>query len=925
MQQGREMSSSTMATADPRSPASPLQAGAPPGRPGSLDYIAAEHSRAANRRARMGVVRPPGHEDVPWALALSGGGIRSATYCLGVLQGLMRAEAPAQPNFEAGAQAAARRSLLRQFDYLSTVSGGGFIGGFFGSLFIRKRLNPQADLDDKATAEQAYKVLAQDPPGRFQGDVAFDADRPGQSPLAWLRENGRYMAPTGGVELYAAAIAIRNWCAVHYVVGTILVCLYLTLAFAHVSAMYWLDYMGWPNHVRAYEVALLEALDNELTTIWWSPAWWLVIPLLLLWLLPAGVAYWMTHPPPGEDVSCAPQRFSTASGCAMTMGIVLMAFAWVGQRALGSGWQSVAETLATAGFIISVGVVWHMLTYYHPSISAQRVALTRALVKALLCLAAIALFAAVHTAAQTLYAEHGTLFTWIAATVSALTESQVHDASPFGVFAGAVVALLVWLVRRLTAAFDEKEREGWLALIPAQAFVAAGAALLLFLVAVFWAQLVLWIQWHGEPPGRLLLLDLEAHREVMQVLGMVLLLALGMAVVVGRFPGFLNLSTLQGFYSARIARAYLGASNGTRFGWCPGVLPVPSVTEPAPGDLMTLDEYHANPLAPMHLINVCLNQNIDSGEHLVHRERKGKPLVILPAGFALDGAHHDMPETKDDRGLGARLTVGEWIGVSGAAIATGMGRGGDGVRALLNGLANLRLGRWWESGVFAGYQSGVSRYVRQTFKTQMYLLDELLARFYGTQRPLQYLSDGGHYENMGLYELLRPARRIKLIVACDCGCDPQYQFEDLANLIRMARIDFAIEIEVEEKIAASPPLNRVFGAPQDFRTATADDAHKCALLLNVYHNELSRRAQRPDARVVVIKPRLTPGAGADLVQYQAAHSAFPQEPTADQSYDEAQWESYRKLGLETARIVFGVGGGAERDAYSAALWRVLLH
>src|SRR5918912_547241 len=46
------------------------------------------------------------------ALCLSGGGIRSATFCLGVLQGL------------------ARLNLLDKFDYLSTVSGGGYIGSW---------------------------------------------------------------------------------------------------------------------------------------------------------------------------------------------------------------------------------------------------------------------------------------------------------------------------------------------------------------------------------------------------------------------------------------------------------------------------------------------------------------------------------------------------------------------------------------------------------------------------------------------------------------------------------------------------------------------------------------------------------------------------------------------------------------------------
>ncbi len=889
-----------------------------------VDYIAAEHARARERRARMGVVRAPGHEDVPWALALSGGGIRSATFCLGALQGLTQAEAPAQPAAAVGARGAAQRSLLRQFDYVSTVSGGGFIGSFFGSLFVRQRLDPRPDLDDKATAEQAYRVLTADPPGRLHGGVMFNADEPGRAPLAWLRENGRYMAATGGDSIYAAAIAVRNWCAMHYVLGTILVCAYLFLAFAHVSIMHWLDFMRWPNQVRAYEIALLGSVEDGVTTVWWSPAWWPIIPLMLVWLLPAGMAYWITYPPLDKDLTHPPQRFSRSSACAMASGVVMMAFAWCGQRALGIEWNALADALAVAGFITVMSVVWQMLTYFYPTIDAQRVGLTRAMVNGLICVAVIAGFATVHTAAQTLYLQHGTLFTWISATVRSLADSEVHDASPLGVAGGGLVALLVWLVRRLSTAFAEKEREGWLARIPVEALIAAGAALLLFLVAVFWAQLVLWIQWRGAPPDRLLLLDSEGHLEVLQVLGALLALALALTVIVGRFPGFLNLSTFQGYYSARIARAYMGASNGARFARGAGIRRFLSVTEPEAGDLITLEQYYANPLAPMHLINICMNQNIDPAEQLVQRDRKGKPLVILPAGFALDGVHHPMPESRDARGLAARLTVGEWIGVSAAAIATGMGRGGGRGRALLHGLANLRLGRWWESGVFNGHQSNASRVARQTFKTQTYLLDELLARFFGTRRPLQYLSDGGHYENMALYELLRPARGIKLLVACDCGCDPRYQFEDLANLMRMVRIDFAAEIEVDTPIAQHPLLGRVFGTPEEFRAPAQAAAQKCALLLNVYHSKRAHRAHRPDARVVVLKPRMIADAGADLGEYHATHGTFPQEATSDQFYDEAQWESYRKLGLEIAKSVFGARMGSNQDAYRDALWRQLL-
>jgi len=70
------------------------------------------------------------------------------------------------------------------------------------------------------------------------------------------------------------------------VIGTILVCLYLLLAFAHVAVMRWLDHLGWPNYMLDYEVAMLAALQDGVAMVWWSPAWWLLIPLVMLWLLP---------------------------------------------------------------------------------------------------------------------------------------------------------------------------------------------------------------------------------------------------------------------------------------------------------------------------------------------------------------------------------------------------------------------------------------------------------------------------------------------------------------------------------------------------------------------------------------------------------------------------------------------------------------
>src|SRR5262245_33390892 len=93
-------------------------------------------------------------------LAFSGGGIRSATFCLGVLKAL------------AGGQTTdAHRISLRGIDILSTVSGGGYIGAFLGAMFSR----------DDATPESVEKQLGNS----------------SSQPVHWLRENGRYLAPNG--------------------------------------------------------------------------------------------------------------------------------------------------------------------------------------------------------------------------------------------------------------------------------------------------------------------------------------------------------------------------------------------------------------------------------------------------------------------------------------------------------------------------------------------------------------------------------------------------------------------------------------------------------------------------------------------------------------------------------------------------------
>jgi hypothetical protein len=162
---------------------------------------------------------------------------------------------------------------------------------------------------------------------------------------------------------------------------------------------------------------------------------------------------------------------------------------------------------------------------------------------------------------------------------------------------------------------------------------------------------------------------------------------------------------------------------------------------------------------------------------------------------------------------------------------------------------------------------------------------------------------------------LRPERHLRLIVACDCGCDPDDRFADLANLIRLVRIDFGTRIEVDQDVAREGPdstLHRVFGVPSDF--AKLDEkSDKCAVLLNVFH--AGSAGPVPDCHVILLKPRVVASAPVDVHEYKATNDAFPQQSTADQFFDEAQWESYRALGFTVAELVFGAGLATELDRY----------
>ncbi len=275
------------------------------------------------------------------------------------------------------------------------------------------------------------------------------------------------------------------------------------------------------------------------------------------------------------------------------------------------------------------------------------------------------------------------------------------------------------------------------------------------------------------------------------------------------------------------------------------------ISETIPGDGIAFGDYRPfDRGGPLHLVNVTLNETASGRSQLEQRDRKGLPMALGPSGMSVGSRHHATwvvnAEGRDLEPVPVRgdfqvfpapgpaikveeLGLGEWISISGAAFSTGLGSRTNLALSVLLGLSNVRLGYWWNSGIDPGRRAVRGKPLGRTpglrFAGVMpfysYFFDELLARFHGPARPLWYLSDGGHFENTGAYELLR--RRVPFILVCDDGCDPKYEFEDLAGLVRKARLDFSAEIAFypREVLVDLLPAELVgyFGEPSDFRAS----------------------------------------------------------------------------------------------------------
>ena len=346
-------------------------------------------------------------------------------------------------------------------------------------------------------------------------------------------------------------------------------------------------------------------------------------------------------------------------------------------------------------------------------------------------------------------------------------------------------------------------------------------------------------------------------------------------------------------YRNRLVRCYLGASIEGRqaqpfTGFSDGDdVPLASLAIPE------------NPVAhiddrPLPILNTSLN--VVRGKELALQTRKARSFMFTPSyvGFTrqIPGTNCSESIFAETALLGSSrpnspngVRLGTAMAISGAAASPNMGSYSEPALAFLMTLFDVRLG-WW----LANPKGSAKRWALGSPNFGFYwLISELLGATTDESEYL-YLSDGGHFENLGIYELVR--RRCKLIVAADASCDAGCACTDLHNAIERCRTDFGIEIELK-----ADEIGKLKPGGEPPRAA----AHYA---IGAIHYTPGNTAG--DGALIYLKPALVATDSVDILGYGKQNAEFPHDTTSNQWFDELRFENYRALGEATGRCTIEI-------------------
>ena len=712
--------------------------------PAALEQAETAYVRAW--RQQRGCDAQQAASDTLVGLALSGGGIRSATFALGAIQAL------------------AAKDLLKKFDYLSTVSGGGYIGGAISWL-----------LSDKAQADYArdrsQQGLDPDPPfGTGPGDFPFGTDDPRPDAerragdtqrrmLKYLREHGYYLTPGAGISVLSLfGIVLRGtflnlvvWMPAYILFFLFGLSLFGALGFDYLPVLGRLMVIGHQPELFGFELFLWIGLG--------------LLGLTIAGVLVYSLLTWVRRENPSPGV----------------------AHSWYQTRRL-------AERF---GALVIAAIVLTLLIG---------------------CLPAIA---------------------------SHLTD-YFNSMGPLAMLSGMVMAMRRFLTPRPQA------------LAPTVDLTAnLGAGLFLFGTLLVAFDIAFW----------------SYSAELALLVGPVLIAVM---VLFGWIVN-INYTSIHRFYRDRLMETFMpdimralsdetGAAEGA------DVAMLADLIDPE------------TPRGPYHIINT--NVVLADSHKRVYATRGGDNFILSPL-FCGSNATGWCPTRTFCEG---KMTLATAIAVSGAAVNPNTGVGGTGLTrarllSFVMALLDLRLGYW------ASHPAPDRRPHRgpNHFIPGAYAAGNLIGldHFgFNEDRSFLQLSDGGHFENTGVYELVR--RRARLIVVCDGAEDSAFSFSDFQTTLRRIEQDFGARIKALDDaspdcVVPAPGVPPVFPGNARF----SDQGH------------LIGRIIYPDDShgwLIYLKATLTEAMSFKVKGYAAQNPEFPHQSTVDQFFDDVQFEAYRELG-----------------------------
>lgn len=917
--------------------------------PVTFDQVLKREIERLNKSRNKRKIPFDAHSDNLSGLAFSGGGIRSATFNLGVLQAL------------------AQRGLLQKFDYLSTVSGGGYIGSWLAAFTKRRTDPPKGSSCPAGTFADVQDALS---PHKHQSDLRSEPPV-----LHWLRLYSNYLTPRTGVVSGDTWAMLGTWLRNVILNQTILAMMFISMFVLCQSALLTMvkdpNGNGWIPLIAGMAMLFLASVSMAVNVVQEVPSQAIfqtffrrikvtatvMVPFVIacvllncgLWLMsnemvemPVGkwalggaffyFAVWgvvaimaaarrfwrRRHEKPIKRMVSIPALLISSPIAGAVGACLLRAYTLVLNQP--QNWDSAEWMIVVFGSgavmitVLLVGIL-HLGLVGRGSMDVVREWWARLggylmlITLGWLLLAGTCAFAPLGMR-WALYELKGwksvtAVVLWIlhnyfglkAATSWKTGGQEGDDANAKKNSSSNGDSSRSWIARKVKSpAFLNR-----LAKVAPYVFL-VGLVLLLATAIhiaiglVFDPNETIHLWYFNNAGWGVLYGD---YWKVIESPTALWLVALG----VGLFLAGLGLSwrvdvndfSLHHFYRNRLVRCYLGASNAER--------KAEPFTGFDPADDLPLCAFDDNYPGPYPILNAALN--ITGGEELGYATRRAKSFVFTPlyCGYELDspgegvetftcgnGFLRSYAKTELGRsecrwgkfGSEGGIFLGTATAISGAAASPNMGYHTSPATSFFMALFDVRLGWWignprnpkkWKS---TGPALGLG-----------YLFSEVYANC-DQQRGYVYLSDGGHFENLAVYELIR--RRCRLIVACDGDADGAYQFSDLLSLVEKARTDFGARIEIKFKDIQPPAGSRE--CPQNCVVGTIyydpNDPTDTGTLILV-------KASMPERSAVPCSSsdRKLPD---DVWRYFDEHVTFPHQSTADQWFDELQFESYRALG-----------------------------